>query len=184
MRSWKLMLLVLSLVLATGLASGGRDAGAQEISQPITRPCKHPCPNRIRFASAPRLDSLELHARINPLTSIDPAFETFFVELSDGNGNVFFAVSVSPGDMRDTNGGRRVFYRDRGARTGGGVYQVTIAQRHDAAGGYRVDVRAYGDLSGATAPDITTTITIGDDVFANTSTWNQQQDGWAVDFTP
>lgn len=180
----KPFLLVLSLVIVAGLASGVGTAGAQEISQPITRPCKHPCPNRIRFATAPRLDSLELHARVVPQTSIDPAFESFFVELSDSNGVVFFAVSVGPGDMKDTNGGRRAFYRNAAARTSGGIYQVTIAQRHDAIGGYRVDVRAYGDLSGATSGDITTAITIGDDLFSNTSTWLPQQDGWAVDFAP
>lgn len=180
----KPFLLVLCLVIVAAVASGAAIAGAQEISQPITRPCKHPCPNRIRFAAAPRLDSLELHARVVPQTSIDPAFETFFVELSDGNGIVFFAVSVSPGDMKDTNGGRKVFYRNPAARAAGGVYQVTIAPRHDAIGGYRIDVRAYGDLSGATSGDITTAITIGNDLFSNTSTWLPQQDGWAVDFTP
>jgi hypothetical protein len=176
--------LVISALAAVALATLPAPSRAQEIPQPITRPCKHPCPNRIRFAPAPGLDSLELHARIIPQSSIDPAFETFFVELSDANGNVFFAVSVSPGDMKETNGGRRAVYRNPAARSAGGVYQVTIMPRHDAIGGYRVDVRAYGDLSGATMADITTAITIGDDPFFDNGPWTQRSDGWVRDFIP
>lgn len=168
------------LLLAVAPVAGVQ---AQEIPQQITRPCKHPCLNKIRFVPGPGLDKLELHARIVPLTSIDPAGETFILELSNANGTIF-TETLNPGAFVTTNGGKRYTYRNAAARGAGGIYRVQIQQRKDASEGYRVDVLAYGDLSSATEADMTTFIVVGDDGFFDNSTWLARKDGWAVDFQP
>lgn len=155
---------------------------AQEIPQQITRPCKHPCLNKIRFAPN-GLDKLELHAGLLPLTSMDPGFETFTVEISNVNGTIFTAT-LPPGAILTTNGGKRYSYRNPAARTSGGIYRVIVTQKKNAADGYRVDLIAYGDLSAATEAEMATFIVIGDDAFFDNSTWLARKDGWAVDFQP
>ena len=162
---------------------GAPSAQAQEIPQPITRPCKHPCLNKIQFANAPRLDSIELHARIVPISSIDPASEPFTLELSDPNG-VLFTITLNPGDITTTNGGKRWLYRNPAAKTAGGIYRLSIAPRHDVNEGYRVDILAYGDLSAATDPNISTFIVVGGDSFFDNGPWTPHKNGWVRDFTP
>ncbi len=181
-RSTRIAIFALA-TLALATLTGPATSLAQEIPQQITRPCKHPCLNKIRFANAPRLDSIELHARIVPVGSIDPANEAFTVELSDMNG-VLFTATLAPGDLVETNGGKRWLYRNPAAKTAGGLYRVQIAPRKDVNEGYRVDVYAYGDLSAATDPGISTFIIVGDDPFFDNSTWSPRKDGWAVDFQP
>jgi hypothetical protein len=178
----KIVILALVMLgLATLLVAA--PSRAQEIPQPISRPCKHPCPNKIKFANAPRLDSIELHARIVPISSIDPASEPVTVELSDPNG-VLFTATLNPGDIKTTNGGKRWLYRNPAAKTAGGIYRLSIAPRHDVNEGYRVDVLAYGDLSAATDPNISTFIVVGGDSFFDNGPWTPHKNGWMRDFTP
>lgn len=185
MKTLSTRLAVFSFVLlALATLPGAAPARAQEIPQPISRPCKHPCPNRIKLADAPRLDALELHARVVPLSSIDPANETFAFELTDVNGDTIFVATLAAGDLRDTNGGKRTLYRNPAAKRTGGLYSVLITPRHDASEGYRVDIRAYGDFTPPATDDITTFIAIGNDPFFDSRAWTKRQDGWAVDFTP
>ena len=174
--------LVAVALLAAALIPSQR-AGAQEIPTGITRPCVHPCPSRIQLVRDPRLDQLTLHARVLPQTSIDPAFETFTIELANANGTLFTAT-LNPGQMRGLAGGGRVVYRNPAARRAGGVSRVQIAQRKDGPGGYRVDVVAHGDLSAATLAEMTVFLAIGDDGFFDTSTWNPRPSGWSHDFMP
>lgn len=169
---------------ALALATLPAVARAQELPQPISRPCKHPCPNKLRFDAGPRLDSVEIHARVVPLTSIDPAGETFAFELTDVNGNTIFGATLAAGDLRDTNGGKRTLYRNPAAKKTGGLYSVLITPRHDAIEGFRVDIRAYGNFTPPATDVITTFIAIGNDPFFDTRTWSPRHDGWSVDFTP
>ena len=181
MRSMKFLLAATSLLALFVVAP--HTAGAQELPQQITRPCKHPCPNKITFESAPHLDSLELHARITPMVSIDPATQPFTVSLSNANGTIFTAT-LNPGDFKVTNGGKRFIFRNLAARKTGGLFRVQIAERHDGPGGYRVDVLAYGDLSAATLPDMTTIIAVGPNGFFDNSPWDPRNHGWSHDFMP
>jgi hypothetical protein len=181
MRSTKLVLAATSL-LALFAVLAPRTAVAQELPLPIARPCKHPCLNKIIFGDSAHLDKLELHARINPATSIDPVSEPFTIEISNANGTVFTAT-LNPGDFV-ASGGQRVIYRNPAARSAGGLARVQIQPRHDANEGFRVDVLAYGDLSAATLADMTTIIAVGNDGFFNTGTWTQRSYGWAFDFAP
>lgn len=184
MRTFTNRLAIVTLAtIALASLLGAAPSHAQEIPQQITRPCKHPCLNKIRFANAPRLDSIELHARIVPVGSIDPANEAFTVELSDVNG-VLFTATLNPGDLVETNGGKRWLYRNPAAKTAGGLYRVQIAPRKDVNEGYRVDVYAYGDLSAATDPGISTFIVVGNDPFFDNGPWSPRKDGWVVDFQP
>lgn len=169
------------LVLGGMLLAG--DVSAQELPQPITRPCVHPCLNKIQFAKDPRLDKLTLHGRIIPLSSIDPAFEAFTLELTNANGTVFSAT-LNPGDLKEAAGGRRAIYRNPSARLTGGLFRVQIAQRNDPAGGYRVDIVAYGDMSSATLPEMTVFLLVGDDAFFTSDPWIERRNGWVVDFLP
>ena len=183
MRTRSTRLAVLSLALLA-LAALPAAAHAQEIPQPISRPCKHPCPNKLRFDAGPRLDSLEIHARVVPVSSIDPANETFAIELTDANGDTVFRGTLAAGDLRDTNGGHRTLYRNPAAKRTGGLYSVLITPRRDAIEGFRVDIRAYGDFVRPVSDDITTFIAIGNDPFFDTRAWSPREDGWMVDFAP
>lgn len=176
MRNTKLTIRVILAALALLAAGTTGEVAAQEIPQPIVRPCKHPCVNKIRFTRG--LDKLELHAGLVPLSSVDPGFETFKVEITNVNGTVFTAT-LPPGAISTTNGGNRYTYRNPTARTAGGIYRVVVTQKPN---GYRVDLIAYGDLSTATEADMATFIAIGDDSFFDNSTWIAKKDGWAVDF--
>ena len=183
MRTLTTRLAALALALLA-LAALPAVSHAQEIPQPISRPCKHPCPNKLRFDAGPRLDSLEIHARVVPLSSIDPANETFAIELTDANGDTVFRGTLAAGDLRDTNGGHRTLYRNPAAKRTGGLYSVLITPRRDAIEGFRVDIRAYGDFVRPVSDDITTFIAIGNDPFFDTRAWSPREDGWMVDFAP
>jgi hypothetical protein len=182
MRLTRILLAATSLLLLLAVVAPPA-AVAQELPQPITRPCTHPCLNKITFENAPHLDKLELHARINPLSAIDPASESFTVEIANANGTVFTAT-LNPGDLKATNGGKRFIYRNAAARGAGGLFRVQIAQRHDGLQGYRVDVLAYGDLSSATLADMSTFIVVGNAGFFDSSTWTPRVHGWSIDFPP
>lgn len=182
MRLTRILLAATSLLVLLAVVAPPA-AVAQELPQPITRPCTHPCPNKITFESAPHLDKLELHARINPLSAIDPASESFTVDISNANGTIFTAT-LNPGDLKPTNGGKRFSYRNTAARSAGGLFRVQIAPRHDGAQGYRVDILAYGDFSSATLPDMSTIIAVGMSGFFDNSPWTPRQHGWSIDFPP
>jgi hypothetical protein len=154
-------------------------AQAQEIGQPITRPCNHPCASQILFRRDPSYDRLSLHARIIPMSDIDPVNEGITVEISNSI-DLIAAFSLGPGDLRAAPGGKKFTYRDARAIRDGGIAQLVISQRNDGPGGYRVDVAAYNDLSLATEAEMTIRIVVGDDVFTNTSLWTEKRLGWIV----
>jgi hypothetical protein len=178
----RLKKLVLASASVLALVVLFTSAGAQEIPRPIARPCKHPCLNKIRVVPGPRLDILELHARILPNDAIDPSSEGFTVELTDDMGDVIFTATLAPSDFRVTNGGKKFTYRNAAARKTGGLFRVQIGARKDASEGYRVDVLAYGDLSGVTSPNITTFVGVGNRGFFDNSVWTPRRYGWSVDF--
>lgn len=164
-----------------GWLLGSAPAGAQELPRPITRPCTHPCINQIIFRNAPMLDQLLLHARVVPGTSILPSDETVTIELSNAS-SIIFLVTLSPGQIAEPTMNRFLF-RDPTARRLGGLGRLSFTERHDADGGFRVDVVAYGDFSStATLASMTLKIVVGDDPFHITTTWDQKSYGWAVDF--
>jgi len=158
-------------------------ASAQEIPGPISRPCQHPCVNQIIFRNAPRLDSWLLHARVIPMTDIDPANENVTIEISNLNGTIF-ASTLPAGDIAEESPGRKWAFRDPSAQVLGGIVRLTITRRTDANGGYRVDALVREDLSLATLAEMTTRIAIGGDQFNRTDTWLARHYGWAVDFPP
>ena len=169
------------MLLAAAVLLASQAARAQELPLPITRPCSHPCVNKIELR--PGLDRLTLHARIVPATGIDPTAEPFTIELSDA-GQTLFTATVPPGNFVETAAGRRWALRNPAARTTGGLFRVLITQRNDGAGGYRVDVVAYGDLSAATTPDMSLFLVVGDDGFFDAGPWTQRVYGWSRDFAP
>jgi hypothetical protein len=174
-----------AIALAVTLAAPlfALQSGAQEIPTPITKPCNHPCVSQIRFKKDPTLDIWKLHARIIPISDIDPPSEDVTLEISNVN-DVIFAATLAPGDVRQAPGGRRFYFRDPTARLLGGVERLFITQRFDGIGGYRVDAVLHGDLSLATLAEMTVRIVIGNDPFVNTSVWLEHAYGWSVDFPP
>jgi hypothetical protein len=153
---------------------------AQELPRPITAPCAHCCSSRIRFVAGPRLDLLILHARVNPGTPISPTTEDVTVSIDNANGTVF-TQTIPAGSLVERGPGKFQF-RDPAAVQNGGVRKLQIKEKSDPAGGFAVDVIAYGDFSTATLATMTTFIAIGDDGFTDMSMWTQQPNGWTVDF--
>lgn len=179
-RTHRARLLAITLVAA---ALGAQVAGAQEIPGPISRPCQHPCLNQIIFRDAPRLDTWILHARIIPMSDIDPANEDVTIEISNANDTIF-ASTLPAGEIRGTANGRKFTFTDPTARVLGGIQRLTITKRNDANDGYRVDAVVHEDLSLATLAEMTTRISIGGDSFNHTDVWLTRNYGWAVDFPP
>jgi hypothetical protein len=165
-----------SLVLAPSSGS------AQELPRPIFAACPHCCTSQIRFVAGPRLDLLILHARVIPGTAISPSIEDFVLSLDNGNGTIF-SQTIPGGSIIERNPTFFV-YRDKSAAKNGGIAKLQIKEKNDSAGGFVVDVVAYGDLSAATLATMSVFIAIGDDPFTDTSVWTQRPHGWTVDFPP
>lgn len=122
----------------------------------------------------PALDVLQIHLEVDPTTPIAPASEVLGVVLSNANGTI---VNLSlPGGALTSPNGKRFKYRDKNARKLGGIGRVQIILRPN--GNYRVDMEVYGNFAAATLADMVLQLTLGDDSFANASTWLQTVNGW------
>ena len=148
-------------------------------AQDVVEVCHHPCPDLIKFGKNGRLDSLLIRSTFPPGTVLDPAHETFEIELSNPDGVIYDAV-LQAGDLVR----KKTFFLflDPTAKKTGGFRQgLAKVQLWDAQadGGIRVLIQAYGDLSAADRPEMTIRITVGDDAIGRTDTWQRTAIGWS-----
>lgn len=173
-RTCILALASITLLLWTGAVR------AQEVPQPLAGSCCG-CMGQIRFG--PGLDRLKISARVIPTSSavIDPVLTGMTIDLSNANGTVFSAT-IPSGEFDDVNGGRKFVYENRAAFFTGGVASVFLRQQHDELGGYRLRIKAFGDLSSATLAEMTTDVAIGTSSFFNVGVWDELNTGWRERF--
>jgi hypothetical protein len=157
--------------------------GPTPLAPPFPTPvnvCHHNCPDKIIFGRHGKKDSLLVRSAFALGTVLDPAHETFHIVLSNSAG-VIYQGTLTPGDLVHTGKGQRFAFMDHGARIGpgirGGLASVVILPVPLDAG-IRVDVLAFGNLAAATLPDMTLTITLGNDTIARTTTWEKRVNGW------
>ena len=140
--------------------------------------CHHACPDTIKFGKRGKPDQLLIRSAFPADVVLDPANEAFRVVLSNANG-VLYDGFLPAGAIGKK--GRKFQFIDRAARKGQGAFdglfkvEVSSAQ---ADAGTRVTIQAYGDLAAATLPEMTITITLGDDVVQRTDVWGTKAYGW------
>ena len=133
-------------------------------------------PARIKFADV--LDVLDLHGgikSIGPGATIDPTLRPFTVRLTSSEvaGGVVYEITL-PAGLEGSTG--RYRYKNKDARTSGGVARVALVKRKDA---YGLTLRTYGDFDLANA-HMTTHILIGDEEWTVDGLWEPMPKGWRM----
>jgi hypothetical protein len=168
----------LGIALALGITwlAAAPAAEAQEIPQQIRGNCCS-CNSQIKFRND--LDLLRLGGRLipTPAAVIDPLLTGMAVELSNANGTLA-SIVIPPGAFTEKPSGRKWVYKDPAAKASGGAFVVTLQERNDQLGGLILDLKYFGDLSGATLADMETIVVIGTSSFFDVGAWTQKSSGW------
>ncbi|MEO6028508.1 MAG: hypothetical protein ABIR79_16705, partial [Candidatus Binatia bacterium] len=161
------------------LVSGCRLDKPQKPLDGCLNNCNEPIcadPARIKYGSNDSPDLFTFHGRLISDKPIDFVNKHFVIELRDMNGDVLYRSSLVSGSIEVQNA-KSVRYKDRGARAGGGVYQLKAKA---AEGYYVLTLKAYGDLSTSVA-DMVTHAYVGDDEWAIRGLWTAQgSKGWKL----
>lgn len=166
-----LTLLAVPLVLA---AAPDAPAG-QKFEGTIVSSCDGTigCPNKINLKGA--VDTLQFQALLNVPTPLHPTEDKFKIVLRNPNGELL-SEKIPVGSIRRE--GRAYVYRNDAARDVGGISRVTL--RRVRAHQWRITVIAHGDLSGATSPQNTIYLVLGNDTFLTKNTWSAREFGWLL----
>jgi hypothetical protein len=161
------------------LVSGCRADKPQKPLDGCLNNCDEPIcadPARIKFGSQEAADVFSFHGRLISDVPIDFVNNHFVVELRTVARQVVYRSSLVGGSLEVQNA-KSVHYKNRGARSAGGVYQVKTKA---GAGYYVLTLKAYGDLRSAVA-DMTTHVYVGDDEWVVRGMWSAQADkGWKL----
>jgi cysteine-rich repeat protein len=161
------------------LVSGCRTDKPQKPLDDCLNNCNEPIcadPARIKFGSHEMPDLFTFHGRLITPNPVDFVNNHFVIELRDMSDNVLYRSSLVSGSIEVQNA-KSVRYKNRGARAGGGVYQLKAKQ---ADGYYVLTLKAYGDMSQTTA-DMVTHAYIGADEWAIRGLWTAQgAKGWKL----
>jgi hypothetical protein len=146
-------------------------------------PCQNTCtppicqdPARIKIVDG--VGQLNVHGRIEPVPpalTLDPASNTFVLELTSTDGLVLYRTSLEAGLIVPR--GRGFKYVDRTAKVNGGIARLKFAPRGTS---YRVTVLAYGDFSQVTDTMITHWY-IGVQEWTLRGRWVPTRSGWQLD---
>jgi cysteine-rich repeat protein len=135
-------------------------------------------PARIWFHSPSTLnDLLYVHGRWPTHYSVDPTNQVVGVRLSNAN-SVVYSAELPAGAVQRARG-QWVRFRDVTAKydPNGGIALFEVRQ---VPNWYRVTVKAYGDISAATSPEMTIEVSFGPGQFTNSGTWKRTRKGWAI----
>src|SRR5262249_11385046 len=126
-------------------------------------------PGAIRFGPTHANDLFAVHGSFVPKTPVTPSVDDVGFLLSNKNGKVF-ELHIAGKSIRRL--GRNLFrFRDKNAaRTKSGLARFDV-RYYPQRNNYTFIVKAYGDLSLATEPDMSLEFVLGDDPFFNQSTW-------------
>jgi hypothetical protein len=124
------------------------------------------------------LDRMDSHGRVTILGNVDArASEVAWLLTRDGQP-IFRAV-LPAGAWKGNASGTRLRYRNRDARLHGGVYRawITVTRGHRSYG-YRV--QAFGDISGATDPQMELQFYVGNQPTPalHSEVWTRTSRGW------
>lgn len=136
------------------------------------------CADPARIKLDGELDVFDLHGGIRSMragATIDPTHRPFTVRLTspDVAGGVVYEITLPTG--LDSSGGR-YRYKNKDARTSGGLARVALFKRKDA---YGLTLRTYGNFDLAN-PHMTTHVLIGNEEWAVTGEWEALPKGWRL----
>jgi hypothetical protein len=127
-------------------------------------------------------DLLRAHGLIVPQSPIDPLSQEVFIMLTDSTG-IVYRGSLIAGDLLGRGAGTRFEFTDQTARRGAGkrfgIYRLSLRRRPST---WFFSFTAYGDLSGATDPDMNLQLQIGDQGFISDAVWERTRSGWRAVF--
>jgi hypothetical protein len=135
-----------------------------------------------RSAESAPMGRFQFHGRIQPFTDVDPITDGFVLTLTNANGEIWRA-EVLPGDIQQTARNRYAINATIGATatSSGGIAKLNVRKRRDEGIlGYGIRVRAYGDFSRATLPEMTTQVYFNDDVGFVTARWAKRPGRWTL----
>jgi cysteine-rich repeat protein len=128
------------------------------------------------------LDVIRLKGAVLPTAPVDLSKNKFGVLITNASGLVY-SVEIPAGQI-EARGKRGTWvYRNRGARSGGGIQSLRV--KTATAGGGSVlnfSLVAMGKLNNATDPVMTTEIVVGDQYSGNTMNWEQLRTGFKGEF--
>jgi hypothetical protein len=123
-------------------------------------------------------DRLQVNGLIRPPEPIDPTVMEVGVRLTkkDENNNdvEIYSALLPAGSLQPK--GRKLKYSNRDAKTNGGFALFQYAPHR--TDGFRIRLITYGDLSGATVPDMTIDVLIGTGEYQHSASWTQTRRGW------
>jgi hypothetical protein len=159
------------------------DTASVGVGGDIINVCAHPCLSKLLIKRR-GLDREQLQFAFLPTTPIDPVNEVFSLVVSNANG-IVYQDTVPAGSFVQTRGENWI-YRNRAAVVTGGFVQVKIARgvRNGNPDVIRVAIKAFGPLVDPTLADMTVKVTLGDDVFFATTTWDVLKTGGWVTWLP
>jgi hypothetical protein len=148
-------------------------------------PEQEPCrilrdPSLIRFnTNAPGRDLFTSRGRVLLREPVDLASQEIGWFVSNSDGYIFQGALIA-GDLIVSRPGRGTF-ADRAAAQGRGrrfgIFTARVKVRNGVA---YYAVKAFGDLSAATGPEMTVQFYIGHQVWGLTGTWRQLPNGWKL----
>jgi hypothetical protein len=161
------------------LVSGCRTDKPQKPLDDCLNNCNEPIcadPAKIKFGTHDLPDVFNFHGRLISPVDIDFINQHFVIELRTSTGDVIYRSSLFRGSI-EVQSAKSVRYKNRGARTGGGIYQLKTKK---ADGYYVLTLKTYGDLS-ASVSDMTTHVYVGEDEWAIRGLWTAQgTKGWKL----
>jgi hypothetical protein len=113
------------------------------------------CHDPATIKNGAQLGRLTVHGKIVTDEDIDMTTKSFVLQLSDQAGHVLFRNSLEPGAIDGLPAVGRFKFRSRTAKRSGGLQVIRTKK---LVGGYRVTMKAYGDLSAATEHMVTETL--------------------------
>jgi hypothetical protein len=144
------------------------------------RPCKSigRDPSVIRFGRPGKPDLFKSHGNVVPTASFDIASQEVAWVLSNSHG-IIYGGSLIPGDLI-LKGPHAYYFTDLGALKGTGKRFGIFKAKVWGTGSVYYKIKAYGDLSSATEPQMPLQFYIGDQTFIVDTTWRKTSHGWVA----
>jgi len=138
-------------------------------------------PALIRFGKKPgQLDLLTVHGRFAVQRLADPTVEGFEVFLANEHGIIYSGMLLR-GEV--TLRGKTYLYKDRAAKRTGGISLARVKYKvvkSELMMNFRV--KAYGDFSIATEPEMMFRVSVGTEGGFNRDLWTKAKNGWTLFF--
>jgi hypothetical protein len=132
------------------------------------------CHDPAAIVTGQLLSKLSVHGLIATGDDVDMTKRTFVLELTDVFGRVLFRNSLNAGAIGGIPEFGRFKFSSRTAKLAGGIQKMKAKK---LVRGYRVTIKAYGDLSAAT-DHMVTHVFLGSEQWTVLGHWRKVNNGW------